>query len=745
MSRFAPAMAAVAAATIGASLISPLGAAAEAIDRPITLEILPVETAASPALQNGTVRTSGATSQDSSRPDGQTAVLQQAFPGVLTAALIPYHHIQVITLPGRPRLQELGSDDRRQVNRTTSEIAKPSEFFVRSFVVVRGNHIVVNAVLNNRATGQVRRLNPATIGIDRVNTDVEPLAFIIANEIAKQKGVRFMPRSIYVACGRDSALPDAQDLEQAVQHTIASLARMLTLESGAKRIDWSTFEEKDCSPLQRLEELAKRERADALVVLYPRRAANHQEPAAVATIRWTIDIIAAGKRIPMADIAVQSTTPGADVGEFARQTTSLLSAIMTVAGEWRLADIPDLGEGAKEYLALGKRVAVDRNESPTRSEALQDYFFSIAVSRAAELSDTDASQAKFHLARIRLTQGRTKEVATLLSEADAQDRDNFDICMAQAELSFQLGRYDEAKERYADVIRRFPQRVEAYERLAVALTLRNEDEPAAQVYRNLKAAIPDALVAYRGLARISLTKGSWLSGETWNEAASFLEDGIRTLSDEGQRLQLKQELASLYADAGRAYYVRKDYRTALKFFDKSIAKTPSVRTHFYRAMTRYKEPGDAAQVLEDYSAVISLTEQESPPSFTPEYIGSKLGALEILTLHGPTVDAIARAEETLGLFTANKDLMSFEPVVRLIKLAAKIAGNIPSYRLDADDLRIVSNNSPRRYTYGSFYWQFDDVDQFIANHHGIPENLKCLYKQISHSVQNLPLVVCKFT
>jgi hypothetical protein len=141
------------------------------------------------------------------------------------------------------------------------------------------------------------------------------------------------------------------------------------------------------------------------------------------------------------------------------------------------------------------------------------------------------------------------------------------------------------------------------------------------------------------------------------------------------------------------------------------------------------------RAMADYAAVISLSETQAPPAMTPEHIGSRLDMLEILTLRGQYHEAIARADETLTLFAANKEAMGLEPVVRLIKLAAKITGNVPSYRVDADELVTVSNNAPRRFTYGPFYWRFDTIDQFVADQPGVPDHLKCLFRQVSQAVQ----------
>ena len=164
---------------------------------------------------------------------------------------------------------------------------------------------------------------------------------------------------------------------------------------------------------------------------------------------------------------------------------------------------------------------------------------------------------------------------------------------------------------------------------------------------------------------------------------------------------------------------------------------PSVTTRIYLGNTYYALD-DLEGAAQEYSAAFSLTERENPTVITPEYIGSWLAVLEILTLQKKYDDAIKWGEETLRRFTANKDAMTLEPVVRLIKLAAKIAGDVPSYRIDAEELRIVSDNSPHLYAFGSFRWVFDTIDDFVANESSISDSKKCLFKQISQSVQSSP-------
>jgi tetratricopeptide (TPR) repeat protein len=237
------------------------------------------------------------------------------------------------------------------------------------------------------------------------------------------------------------------------------------------------------------------------------------------------------------------------------------------------------------------------------------------------------------------------------------------------------------------------------------------------------------------LARIALLKASWQTPQVWKEAASFLQSGIANLTDEAQRRQLRQELASLYADAGRALNLSKKYPEALEFLNKSIEVMPSVRGHFYRATTYLNTPGQSQRVRDDYRAVIALTEAADPPTYTPEYIGSKLDLLESLIIDGKYNEAISGAEETLKRFRSSKDSAALEPVVRLLMLSAKIAGGEPSYRVDVDELRVVADNSPRRYTYGSFEWQFGAIDKFIDNKPDIPNELRCLFREISQTVQ----------
>jgi tetratricopeptide (TPR) repeat protein len=697
---------------IGASL-----ATAEPLERPITFEILPFERAG-PSIPGATA---GA---DFVREDDPSATVQLALPGLLAAALIPYEYIKITAMPGsgRSMIQDTKADAR-------SASSAQSEFFVRGFVNIRGKTAVINSNLASRVTGKSRRLNSVPMSIDRLNTGIELLAFLIASEIAREKNVTITRRSMVLACVLDNA--KVPQLEQTVRAGIPSLVRMLSLEAGAKPINWSAANKKGCFPIRALKELAKREKADAIVAI---GATSHvkQEPGG-DDVQWAVYVAAEDKLIPMPDIGFNKKRVLLDEEKFLRQMATLLSAIVTVTGDWRTAEIPNATISASEYLNLAKETVADRRSQA----ALKDYFFTMAVSHSARLPDAEAGEAKLQLARIRLAQDRVGESAALLDEAAARNKGNFEIQLAQAELSLQRGQYDAAKTQYKELTRRFPASVETQERFATLLTLLNDEEGAAAAYRSLIDVAPDkSPVPYRGLAKISLAKGNWQGRERWLEAAAFLEAGIAKLKDEAQRAELRKELAALYADAGRAFYLKKEYPEALDFLGKSIATVPSVKAHFNRAATYSKQADKLDLMLADYQAVITLTESESPRLLTPEYIGSRLDLIETLTLQGKYEDAILRSDETLKIFTSNPETVSLEPVVRHIKLAAKIAGKVPSYRLDADELRTVAANSPRRYSFGSYFWIFDPIDEFVANGPDIPENLKCLFKQISESVQS---------
>ena len=724
------------AIALSVSCLSMVSLAAEreqtssSLDVPITLEILAFERSEIAPLNGGSAQI------ESAARNAQTTSVHLALSGILAGALGRYPHVQIVAVAGGSVAPE-GGQEGSATSRGKEASATQAEFAVRGFVTVRGREIIINSTVYNRTTGKSRRLNATSARVDRLNTDVGPLAFFIANEIASQKNIAFNPHSIVAACMRESASSKPSDLERAIRRGMAGMVRSLTLETLGNLIDWTTAGKKECSAPTNLGEFAKKEHADALILFTPQSVAKR---AIVKShvVKWEVYIAKENKRIPMPDITVDIANPILDDDALAGRVATLFAGITSITGDWRTSEIPGAEAKATTYLDYGKQSLSKREQAPTRMAALQDYFFTMAVARADELTKTEASEAKFYLARVRLAQGRNEEAAILLAEAAAQDESNFDVLLATADLNFRSGEHERAQQRYDEIIRRFPTRVEGYERLAALLRLQNEDEAAAQVYRKLIAANPEAsFVGYRGLARSSLEKGSWRSKETWKEAASLLQDGINKLKDERQQAQLKKELATLYADAGQASYVNKQYKDSLEFLKQSVAIMPSVTTRIYLGNTYYALD-DLEGAAQEYSAAFSLTERENPTVITPEYIGSRLAVLEILTLQKKYDDAIKWGEETLRRFTANKDAMTLEPVVRLIKLAAKIAGDVPSYRIDAEELRIVSDNSPHLYAFGSFRWVFDTIDDFVANESSISDSKKCLFKQISQSVQSSP-------
>src|SRR5262249_37271784 len=159
---------------------------------------------------------------------------------------------------------------------------------------------------------------------------------------------------------------------------------------------------------------------------------------------------------------------------------------------------------------LGKNYLETRERNAARLKDLADYFLSMAVSRLAGLPDAGVSEAKLYLARVRLSQGRTDDAAALL-DGLSQKPEGFQIGISRGDLAFEMGRLREAEAAYRNVIQRFPDKIEGYEQLAMTLALSNQDERAAEVYRSLIAVAPGASIrAYRGLAKASLSEGSWV-------------------------------------------------------------------------------------------------------------------------------------------------------------------------------------------------------------------------------------------
>lgn len=723
-SRFRLLQCAAAAAVV--SLLLPAGSvlAQQVVDAPpVTLEILPFERAPTPAT-----RLVSESSAAFDVTDDRTDSVQSALPGVLAAALLPYRHIRV-TAGGRMGAPDSNSDRRA---RSQGGSDNQAEFFVRGTFVVRENEVALDPVLGNRKTGRSRRLKQTVLRVDRLNADA--LAYAVASEVAQQKQIAFSPRSIALACIRDGAPGKAANVETAIQSSATTILRNLFLNTDSRIVRWSIVATKTCLPPGSLQELAKKEKADALLVLTP-SPAPPKSSSGPPTARSALYILALDKHLATPDVPIDPKTGTLNVDKLARQTHTLLGVVMTSTGAWKKPDLPAAGEGAAAYLNSSRQNLAARAKGAAVPIGLLDYLLSMALARVSELSTADAGDARFQLARIRLAQGRVDEAAVLIDEAAAQNQDNFQIRLARAEFDLQRGRSDEAVAQYRELIKAFPTRREAYERLAANLNQRDENQDAAQVYQALVAAVPDAgVAAYRGLAKISLMEGDWHAPEAWDKAASFLQAGLGSLKDGAQRQQLQRELATLYADAGRSYYVKKEYLAALRFFDKSIEVVPSQRTHFYRGNTYYAAD-DLERALADYLAVISLADAQSPVAITPEYIGSRLSALEILTVQRKYDEAIRRADETLRLFKANIDAANMEPVVLLIRLAAKLAGNDPSYRIDLEELRSVADHLPRRYSFGSFVWLFDTIDEFVASEPSVPAELKCAFKQISLNVQ----------
>jgi tetratricopeptide (TPR) repeat protein len=639
------------AIALSVSFLSVVSLAAEreqntsGLDVPITLEISVFE-----RLQDTPLNGGGSQIESAGR-DARAASVRLALPGILAGALAGYPHVQIVAVAGRSAVPEGGQ----------ATAAPQAEFTVRGVVTVRGREVIINSAVYNRTTNKSRRLNATRVRIDRLNTDIDPLAFVIAAEIATQKKIVFKTHSTVAACMRESASSKPSDLERAVRRDMAGLVRSLTLESLGNRINWTTAGKKECSPPINLEELAKTAHADAIILLTLQSVAKRSS-AGRAVVKWEIYITEEKKRIPMPDIALDVANPILDDDGLAGQVATLFAAIMSITGDWRTSEIPAAEAKASTYLEYGKQSLSKGDQAPARLAALQDYFFTMAVARAGELTKSEASEAKLYLARVRLAQGRNKEAAILLDEAAAQDEGNFDVLLARADLSFRRGQQEDASQKYEEIIREFPTRVEGYERLAAALTLQNKDEAAAQVYRRLVAVNPESsFVGYRGLAETSLQKGSWRTKETWTEAASLLQDGIGKLKDQTQQAQLQKELATLYADAAQASFVSKQYQDSLEFLKQALAIMPTLTTHMSLGNT-YSALGDLEGAVREYSAVVSLTERDNTPAMTPEYIGSRLAVLEILTLQKKYDDAIKWGEETLRRFTANKDAMTFEPV-----------------------------------------------------------------------------------
>src|SRR5262249_49600020 len=149
-----------------------------------------------------------------------------------------------------------------------------------------------------------------------------------------------------------------------------------------------------------------------------------------------------------------------------RHLRTLLAVILDPTGDWRTTDIPATDATASKYLEMAKQLSASQNKASNRSAALKDYFFSMAVSRAKELSQPQASDARFELARIRIAQGRLEEAGKLLDDATKLPEDpaarqpDFDVLFMQAELNFQRNQYEESKAQFRQIIRMFPRRTE---------------------------------------------------------------------------------------------------------------------------------------------------------------------------------------------------------------------------------------------------------------------------------------------
>ena len=721
---------AIVAAVLGAIIfqICPSGLAAKEPGEPTTVEILPFARGNSdPLINAGPSGAAGRPGVAASGSDDWVAIAQSALPGLLTLSLIPYQHVRVAAQPGRISLHGFSPLD--QTNIARSPVVHV-DFFVRGFITLRDEKVSINATIGNRTTGKSKTLKSVVVHVDRLFYGAQELAFAIANEIAHETGATFKPRSIALACIREDKAAEAIDLEPVIWRGIVAVLHNLILASRDRRIRWAFAQNEGCLSATDLRDLAKRQQADAVIAFSP-KFLKEQRTVYNGAVKSTVHIPGEDRRIPIPDIALTSGTLIVNDEELTRQLVTLFTVILAPTGAWTTSDIPATDETASKYLEIGKRISATQDEASNRTMALEDYFYSMALSRPKELSKSQTSDAEFQLARIRLKQGRLDDAAALL-ESTARNAPNFEVLLMRADLSFQRGQYGESKDQFRQVIRSFPNRREAYERLATLLALRNDEDEAAQVYRDLIRIAPAAsMTAYRGLAKLSLAKGDWLAQETWQEAASFLDAGIRNLSDASQQLDLQQALSDLYADAGRAFSVNRNDQTALLFLDKSISVIPSVKAHFYRAGLHYTRNLDDA--LADYSAAVALA--ESAPTMTPEYIGSKLAILEILTLQGKYDAAISYADHTARIFAASLETLSFEPVVRLIGLAAKIAGNRPDFRLDIEDLRTISSNSSRDYVFGSYIWRFDAIDDFVKTNPRIPESFKCLFEQASLLVQ----------
>jgi hypothetical protein len=267
--------------------VKSVAAAADDLDRPITVEIRPFDRVGNPALQAPSSTSSAVT--DSGRQD-DLATIQAAMPGLVAAALIPYRHIRI-----RPAAQELNAE--RQ--------AQPAEFVLRGSVVLRGKEVVVSPTLFNRETGKSRRLGSAPLRVDRLGVEVDVLARRINAAIAEQKEIVVAQRAIVVACVRDPAQPNQPDLELTVQRGLPSLLRSLKVDTRSRPIKWSAAKREDCSPVD-LAELAAKEAADAAIVLSPMPAAT-PVPEARAGVKWAVYINADNRRIAMPEVAFDRT------------------------------------------------------------------------------------------------------------------------------------------------------------------------------------------------------------------------------------------------------------------------------------------------------------------------------------------------------------------------------------------------------------------------------------------------------
>jgi tetratricopeptide (TPR) repeat protein len=712
-------------------------AATQELEEPVpaTLDILPFERTSSSGLASGT----NPGTLDFS--GGRIKAAQLSLPGALAANLIPYRHVRVTSLPGGPISTENpgSAPDGDANNQDSGRPPKASDFLLRSLITAREDSLVITPTLGSRLTGRTRRLPPITVQMDKLGTDLEIFAFVIANEIAKQRNLSFKSRLIAVGCVREG--PRVRpELERIVQGSTRSLLQNLASDSTIKVVRWSIIDQKTCFPPKQLADVARREKADALIIMAPAVASE----GGVETVKTSVYIAEQDKRLSITDTVIARPKGTINIQGMAVQVNTLLGALLTYNGDWRSLLIPTTNENATPlvYLNLAQRQLAAGPERAALSPRLLDYLLTMAVARSGELTNLDASEANFNLARIRVAQGRVTEASALLDRATTEHQGNFNILLARAELNFENGHQNDAIAQFRDLVQRFPQKPEAYEQLASALRLQNDDDGAEQVYRDLIAQVPDAgIMAYRALAKITLTKGDWFLRSTWDESTAILQKAISQSMNETQKARLKQELGSLYADAGRAFDLKKDYPVALDFFSRSIDALPSTKAYFYRANVQATTRNQDGALF-DYKQVIALAEAEHPFAVTPEYIGSRLGALELLTIENRSIDAIAWAEQTLATFRSDAEATRLEPVVLLIKLAAKLSANDATYRADVDQLQTIAESSPRRFTFGSYVWHFGTIDAFVNDSPSMQSEHKCLFRQVSQYVQSGSKAAC---